>query len=75
MSDEKKRKIGDEAKADMMQKALDAGFKNYIATVMFNTAVRFSAGGVGLDDVVRGIDNAWGIREELIKHYGIGEKK
>ena len=70
MSDDKAK-----AKADMMQKALDEGFKNYIATVMFNTAVRFSAGGAGLDDVVRGIDNAWGIREELIKRYGIVEKK
>ena len=70
MSDDKAK-----AKADMMQKALDEGFKNYIATVMFNTAVRFSAGGAGLAGVVRGIDNAWGIREELIKHYGIVEKK
>jgi len=60
---------GVSTKTDMIKKALDKAFGEYVKGVFHNAS--YSPEKAPLDGVVLGIDRAWGVREELMRHYGV----
>ncbi len=57
----------DKAKTEAVSKALDKAFEGQVEKLFQVALAPLSR----IDNTVRGIDLAWGIREELRKHYGI----